>query len=286
MRTNYAGAVGSSYKALPWGDGYLATVNSSGADQDNEHFAGLERDAESGTEHAVFRNYASAQGRWLAPDSYLGSYDFTNPESMNRYSYALNNPSSFVDPSGLDTSVSDAISNLGLRPLFALPPSPPLNPCVIFPDICGGIPPWWCLEFGWRLAPTSDNTPGPGGSNASGPLHLARLSNAQRKVLAVCVGQALRSNAGSLLLDGAGVALTFSPLAPEAKVLGAIAVGSASAVVGALEANTTSTKGTVGYSGCDCKHLRDSDRTLRISARICPIQQRGWKSADRCRSWN
>jgi RHS repeat-associated protein len=46
-------------------------------DQDNEHFAGLERDAESGTEHAQFRNYASAQGRWLAPDSYMGSYDLT-----------------------------------------------------------------------------------------------------------------------------------------------------------------------------------------------------------------
>ena len=72
MRTNYAGAVGSSYKSLPWGDGYAATVNGSGGDQDNEHFAGLERDAESSTEHAEFRNYASVQGRWLAPDSYMG----------------------------------------------------------------------------------------------------------------------------------------------------------------------------------------------------------------------
>ncbi len=72
-------AVGSSYISLPWGDGYTATVNTSGADQDNEHFAGLDRDAESGTEHAQFRNYASVQGRWLAPDSYLGSYDLDQP---------------------------------------------------------------------------------------------------------------------------------------------------------------------------------------------------------------
>ena len=104
MRTNYGGSVGSSYVSLPWGDGYTATVNSSGADQDSLHFAGLEHDAESDTEHAQFRNYASAQGRWLAPDPYLGSYDLTNPQSMNRYAYALNNPTSMLDPSGLEST--------------------------------------------------------------------------------------------------------------------------------------------------------------------------------------
>ena len=106
MRTNYGGTVGSSYTSLPWGDGYTATVNNSAGDQDNGHFAGLEHDAESGTEHAQFRNYASAQGRWLAPDSYVGSYDFTNPQSMNRYAYALNNPVSLVDPTGQEWCVS------------------------------------------------------------------------------------------------------------------------------------------------------------------------------------
>ena len=101
MRTTYSGAVGSTYTSLPWGDGYTATVNTSGADQDNGHYAGLDRDAESDTEHAQFRNYASAQGRWLAPDPYMGSYDLSNPQSMNRYAYVLDNPSSFLDPSGL-----------------------------------------------------------------------------------------------------------------------------------------------------------------------------------------
>ena len=43
-------------------------MNLSGGDQDSAHFAGLERDAESGTEHAQLRNYDSAQGRWLAPN--------------------------------------------------------------------------------------------------------------------------------------------------------------------------------------------------------------------------
>jgi RHS repeat-associated protein len=101
IRTNYGGTAGSTYLSLPWGDGYTATVNTSGADQDNLHFAGLEHDEESGTEHAQFRNYASAQGRWLAPDPYMGSYDLMNPQSMNRYAYVLNNPTSSVDPGGL-----------------------------------------------------------------------------------------------------------------------------------------------------------------------------------------
>ena len=112
IRTNYGGYVASTYLSLPWGDGYSATVNNYGGDQDNEHFAGLERDAESDTEHAQFRNYASAQGRWLAPDPYVGSYDLTNPQSFNRYAYVLNNPVAFSDPTGL----------------FTLPPSNP-SPC-------------------------------------------------------------------------------------------------------------------------------------------------------------
>jgi hypothetical protein len=32
---------------------------------------------------------------------YLGSYNFANPQSLNRYAYALNRPTSLVDPTGL-----------------------------------------------------------------------------------------------------------------------------------------------------------------------------------------
>ncbi len=40
-------------------------------------------------------------GRWLSPDALGG--DVTNPQSLNRYAYALNNPTTFVDPLGLET---------------------------------------------------------------------------------------------------------------------------------------------------------------------------------------
>lgn len=52
-----------------------------------------------------FRQLGSTLGRWLRPDPYDGSYDPTNPQSLNRYSYVLNNPQSFIDPSGLDGRV-------------------------------------------------------------------------------------------------------------------------------------------------------------------------------------
>jgi RHS repeat-associated protein len=131
LRTTYSGAVGATYQSLPWGDGYTATVNNSGADQDNLHFAGLERDAESGTEHAQFRNYASAQGRWLVPDSYLGSYDLTNPQSMNRYAYVLNNPTTFIDPSGMcdpDQESDDPCP----APVNPVNPNPPPVGCIAY----------------------------------------------------------------------------------------------------------------------------------------------------------
>jgi RHS repeat-associated protein len=101
MRTDYTGAVASSYTSLPFGDGYTPDVLETYAGQDNNQFAGLGYDTETTTDHAQLRQYSPAQGRWFSPDPYYGSYDFTNPQSMNRYSYVLNNPLSFVDPAGL-----------------------------------------------------------------------------------------------------------------------------------------------------------------------------------------
>ena len=97
IRTNYSGATEASFASLPFGDSF----SSSGSDNDPYHFAQLDHDTESNTDHAQFRNYSSTQGRWLSPDPYSGSYDPSNPQSFNRYAYVMNNPLSLVDPSGL-----------------------------------------------------------------------------------------------------------------------------------------------------------------------------------------
>ena len=45
------------------------------------------------------RQYSNNQGRWLTPDPLGG--DVTNPQSLNRYAYVLNNPATLTDPLGL-----------------------------------------------------------------------------------------------------------------------------------------------------------------------------------------
>lgn len=109
-RTDWAGNVVATYQSLPWGDGYNPSVAESHWDQNNSHYAQLQHDSESDTEHAQFRQYSSAQGRWMSPDPYDGSYDPSNPQSLNRYSYALNNPLASVDPSGLCPGHSKSVS--------------------------------------------------------------------------------------------------------------------------------------------------------------------------------
>jgi RHS repeat-associated protein len=107
MRTDYTGAVALSSGNYPWGDGQWTALNRQYAGQDNYSFAGLDCDTETATCHAQFRQYNPGQGRWMSPDPYSGSYDFNNPQSFNRYSYVLNNPLSFTDPTGLGPCPAD-----------------------------------------------------------------------------------------------------------------------------------------------------------------------------------
>jgi RHS repeat-associated protein len=90
-------------------------------------YTGKERDAESGLDYFGARYYASATGRFLSPDWSEGpdpipNADFDDPQSLNLYSYVLNNPLNHTDPSG-----HVCIAGIG-------------NTCAIAPDPCNGIP--------------------------------------------------------------------------------------------------------------------------------------------------
>ena len=77
----------------------------------NYKFAGMERDAETGNDHTLFRSYRSNYGRWLSPDpADSAAADPTNPQSWNRYTYALNNPVNITDPLGLGCSQNWMVS--------------------------------------------------------------------------------------------------------------------------------------------------------------------------------
>jgi RHS repeat-associated protein len=72
-----------------------------GGSTDPYKFTGKERDTESGNDYFGARYYASSMGRFMSPDpSVLDYADPTNPQSLNLYSYARNNPLINTDPSG------------------------------------------------------------------------------------------------------------------------------------------------------------------------------------------
>lgn len=79
---------------LPFGDEFNPQMTAN-----NYKFAGMEQDSESGLGHTQFRQYGSTIGRWMTPDALGG--DITNPQSLNRYVYALDNPCTLADPAGL-----------------------------------------------------------------------------------------------------------------------------------------------------------------------------------------
>jgi RHS repeat-associated protein len=73
----------------------------------DERFASLgQRDSENSLDPTLFRMYSSGQGRWLSPDPIGG--DTSNPQSLNRYAYVLNNPTNLIDPLGLQWITSGA----------------------------------------------------------------------------------------------------------------------------------------------------------------------------------
>jgi RHS repeat-associated protein len=90
------GTWGNSEIYDPWGQRWAT----SGSLLD-ERFAGIDnvRDPESGLDQTPFRMLTSSYGRWMSPDPLAG--DVTNPQSLNRYAYVLNNPTNLVDPLGL-----------------------------------------------------------------------------------------------------------------------------------------------------------------------------------------
>src|SRR5205085_4836716 len=67
-------------------------------------FTGYTRDA-NGDSDARARRY-SVTGRFPQPDPSGGSYDFSNPQSLNRYAYVGNDPVNFRDPSGMEADSS------------------------------------------------------------------------------------------------------------------------------------------------------------------------------------
>jgi RHS repeat-associated protein len=68
------------------------------------HWAGFEQSG-GPLYRTPARQYSGSLGRWLTPDPLAG--EITNPQSLNRYTYVLNQPTTLTDPSGLECVRTD-----------------------------------------------------------------------------------------------------------------------------------------------------------------------------------
>jgi RHS repeat-associated protein len=116
---------------LPFGDAVPVATRSGiagyGADILRQKFTGKERDPETQLDFFQARYYSSAHGRFTTPDEFPGGAaelftteastnptffaDPLNPQSLNKYQYAYNNPLRYVDPTG--HSVTDFFDLIG-----------------------------------------------------------------------------------------------------------------------------------------------------------------------------
>jgi RHS repeat-associated protein len=95
MLTNHAGTAVEDALFYPWGQNNWKLWGSGGYS-----FADLPYyDTTTDTNLTLFRLQSPGLGRWLSPDPLAG--DITNPQSLNRYAYVMNNPTTNIDPLGL-----------------------------------------------------------------------------------------------------------------------------------------------------------------------------------------
>jgi RHS repeat-associated protein len=106
--TNSSAGVISRHDYMPFGDELGSGVGgrNSGmgfgvADTIRQKFTSKERDNETGLDYFGARYFVSMEGRFTSPDPLQASARPSAPQSWNRYSYVLNNPLKFVDPTGL-----------------------------------------------------------------------------------------------------------------------------------------------------------------------------------------
>ena len=108
---------------LPFGEeisgangGRTAAQGYGAADGLRQKFTQKERDIETGLDYFGARYYSSTQGRFTSPDEFPGGAvedfgvaatdnptfyaDLTNPQTLNKYQYCVNNPLRYTDPTG------------------------------------------------------------------------------------------------------------------------------------------------------------------------------------------
>jgi len=99
VRTNSSGAVCETITSLPFGDGQ---VPSGSCTPTPIFFTGKERDSESGLDYFGARHNTSSLGRFMTPDPlHIEMGRLGDPQQLNLYQFARDNPLTFTDSTGL-----------------------------------------------------------------------------------------------------------------------------------------------------------------------------------------
>jgi RHS repeat-associated protein len=99
--TDSVGNIKSESDYYPWG-GELQFTNN---DSNHYKFTGKERDTETGLDYFGARYYSNGLGRWISPDWSAGPVpvpyaNFSDPQTLNQYSYVRNLPTTKIDRDG------------------------------------------------------------------------------------------------------------------------------------------------------------------------------------------
>ena len=106
INTNGAGNVTARHDYMPFGEEVFTVGGRTvglgyASDNVRKKFTGYERDSETDLDFAQARYHDFSVGRFTTPDPLSSSATSVNPQSWNRYTYTLNCPLRFSDPTGL-----------------------------------------------------------------------------------------------------------------------------------------------------------------------------------------
>ncbi len=93
MGTNHSGTTVEDVLFYPWGDQWQSSAS-------GYSWAMPYRDLKTTTDITTARFSSPNFGRWLSPDPLGGHLE--DPQTLNKYAYVRNNPTSLTDPTGLD----------------------------------------------------------------------------------------------------------------------------------------------------------------------------------------
>jgi len=101
--TDATGAIAEDINYAPFG----GTRQDTGVVNLSHKYTDQEKDSETGLYNYNARLYDPDLGRFMSPDSIV--QDHTDPQALNRYSYARNNPMLYSDPTGHFFGIDDAL---------------------------------------------------------------------------------------------------------------------------------------------------------------------------------